>query len=335
MPRCGSQVILCGLPIRFDTYTGCSHLCKYCFAQKKVDLQNIRVSERAGTLEAFIRGERTQETIWCDWDIPIHWGGLSDPFQPLEEKYKESLRCLEVFAKTGYPFVVSTKGRLITSPEYLSLIKDCNCVVQISMVSPQYDVLEKGAPTYAERLQMVETLAHTGKRVNIRIQPYMTEVHDDVVKSMQAYRDAGAYGVIVEGMKFFKRKPGLVKVGGDYCYPKDILQRRFAEVKEEAHQSKLRFYCGENRLRSMGDSLTCCGIDGLGWMENAYNLCHLLNGANAESTERMREPGTARCFKALEQTSASSKNIKGKTFAEYMAEYYMAKTDYIHSLFGK
>ena len=26
---CGSQVILCNLPVRFDTYVGCSHGCRY------------------------------------------------------------------------------------------------------------------------------------------------------------------------------------------------------------------------------------------------------------------------------------------------------------------
>lgn len=33
--KCGSQIILCNLPVRFDTYRGCSHGCRYCFAQKK------------------------------------------------------------------------------------------------------------------------------------------------------------------------------------------------------------------------------------------------------------------------------------------------------------
>lgn len=29
---CGSQAVLCEYPIRFDTFTGCSHGCKYCYA---------------------------------------------------------------------------------------------------------------------------------------------------------------------------------------------------------------------------------------------------------------------------------------------------------------
>ena len=113
MPNCGTQVVLCDLPIRFDTYKGCSHQCKYCFVQNKTDLTNIGKGETVKSLRDFIEGKRTKETRWCDWDIPLHWGGMSDPFQPAEKKNKLSLECLKLFKETQYPFVVSTKGKLI------------------------------------------------------------------------------------------------------------------------------------------------------------------------------------------------------------------------------
>ena len=59
---------------------------------------------------------------------------MSDPFQPCEKTMRISYRALQVFAETGYPFVVSTKGKLVADDEYLELIKKCNCAVQISMV---------------------------------------------------------------------------------------------------------------------------------------------------------------------------------------------------------
>lgn len=86
MPDCGSQVTLCDLPIRFDTYKGCSHLCKYCFAAKKRELNDIKRGETINQLLNFIKGNRSINTNWCDWNIPLHWGGMSDPFQPIEKK---------------------------------------------------------------------------------------------------------------------------------------------------------------------------------------------------------------------------------------------------------
>ena len=119
MPSCGSQAVLCGLPIRFDTYRGCSHGCKYCFVQRKSDLCAIETNETVKALRSFISGSRTKETNWCDWDIPLHWGGLSDPFQPIEAQYRTSFECLKLLMKTQYPFVVSTKGSLVVVEPYL------------------------------------------------------------------------------------------------------------------------------------------------------------------------------------------------------------------------
>lgn len=254
--KCGSQIVLCNLPIRFDTYVGCSHGCRYCFVQKKNgQLEAVKKGDTVESLKAFVQGKRSGETAWCDWNIPIHWGGMSDPFQPVEKKYGYSLECLKYLAETKYPFVVSTKGRLAASPEYLELLAECNCVVQISMVCSRYDQLEKGAPSYEERLEMLRTISPRVKRTIVRIQPFMHEVLQDVLKNLPRVKAAGAHGVVVEGMKFAKAKPGLVRVGGDCVYPIELLRADFEQIKAEAHRCGLVFYSGENRLRNMQNEL--------------------------------------------------------------------------------
>ena len=57
MPRCGSQCFLCDLPIRFDTYKGCTHLCKYCFVQRKNTL-DVELGESVSVLK---RGKDLQK----------------------------------------------------------------------------------------------------------------------------------------------------------------------------------------------------------------------------------------------------------------------------------
>lgn len=72
---CGSQVILCEYPIRLDTYEGCSHDCRYCFARMKRDIANVKPLHCVEQVKRFVSGKRTSGTNWCDWDIPLHWGG--------------------------------------------------------------------------------------------------------------------------------------------------------------------------------------------------------------------------------------------------------------------
>ena len=332
---CGSQAILCNLPIRFDTYKGCSHGCRYCFAQKKQDIAKIGKGETAESLRNFIEGKRTGTTNWCDWKIPIHWGGMSDPFQPIERKYRVSYECLKLLAETKYPFVVSTKGRLVATPDYIELLSKCNCVVQISMVCSKYDKLERGCPPYEERLEMVRKLAPKVQRVVVRIQPYMLEVFDDVMKNIPRLAEAGVYGVVVEGMKFFKAKEGMVKIGGDYCYPLPRIRRDFEAIRAECHRNGIKFYSGENRLRAMGDDMCCCGIDGLpDFKGNDYNLCMLLNGKNPQPTELMKTVGTGGCFKALNQSAGSSRRLTKQSFYGLMQEELSTKLDYHKKVLG-
>lgn len=336
MPECGSQIVLCDLPIRFDTYKGCSHNCKYCFVQRKKDIDNIEKGETAKSLINFINGNRSQDTKWCDWNIPLHWGGVSDPFQPAEKRYKISLECLKVFVETQYPFVVSTKGKLIIEKEYLELLNKCNCVVQISMICSKYDKLEKGAPTFEERLEIVKILSKNVKRVNIRIQPYMTEVFRDVKENIKRFSEAGAYGIIIEGMKFAKKKDGLIKIGADFVYPKHILKEQFEQLKQEANKYNLKFYVGENRLRSLGDDMCCCGIDGLeDFKSNTYNLCHILNNKEYKISSRMKERDTAMCFRALDQTTLGGERLRGKSLEEIMKKEYIKKKKIYDDIFGK
>ena len=282
--KCGSQIVLCNLPIRFDTYVGCSHGCRYCFVQKKNgQLEAVKKGDTVESLKAFVQGKRSGETAWCDWNIPIHWG-----------------------------------------------------VVQISMVCSRYDQLEKGAPSYEERLEMLRTISPRVKRTIVRIQPFMHEVLQDVLKNLPRVKAAGAHGVVVEGMKFAKAKPGLVRVGGDCVYPIELLRADFEQIKAEAHRCGLVFYSGENRLRNMGDDMTCCGIEGLdGFKPNTYNLCMMINGKNPQPTERMKQVGTADAFKTLNQTAGSGQKISKQSLAGIMQNELAQKADYYRKIFGK
>lgn len=310
MPNCGSQCWLCDMPIRFDTYKGCTHGCKYCFVQRngKYDISKVQKGEGMKALMSWIQGKRTSETNWCDWNIPLHWGGVSDPFQPCEHYYRMSYNALRVFAETKYPFVVSTKGRIIAEPEYLELLKKCNCVVQISMVCSSYDKLEEGAPSFEERLEIARKVAPSVKRLIVRIQPYMHEVYGEVYENLEKFKAAGAYGVIVEGMKFASKRPGLVKVAGDYTYPKALIE---------------------------GDSLCCCGVSDLpGFKVNEYNLNHLLHGGKPAKTPQMQKTGTAMCFQSLYQNTANSRRLRGESFESEMLNVYKTKRDYVNETFG-
>lgn len=85
----------------------------------------------------------------------------------------------------------------------------------------------------------------------------------------------------------------------------------------------------------MGDSMTCCGIDGLpGFRPNEYNLCMLMNGKNPEPTEKMKQVGTGGPFKTLNQSAGSGRKIAKQSFYGLMQEELAKKTEYHKKVFG-
>lgn len=242
MTECGTQCMICDFPIHLDTYIGCAHACKYCFAREKQSIATVRPLDNLDALRRFIEGHRTNETRWCDWKIPVHWGSSSDPFQRAELIHGRSLEALELFAETGYPFIVSTKNPVLAAQEpYLGLLAKCRCVFQISMAAPEYDKLEPGAPTYEERLEAAAILSEVCTRVIARVQPYFTDQYKAVLREIPRYKQAGIYGIIVEGYATRKKQKGLVK-DGKYGFPVEVLAPQFKQIRERAHQNGLRFF---------------------------------------------------------------------------------------------
>lgn len=330
MPVCGSQLPICDVPIRFDTYTGCSHGCSYCFVKRNVDITKIGLGETPKSLKAFIDGKRTINTAWCDWKIPIHWGGVSDPFQPCEKIHKNSLNCLKVLEETQYPYIISTKGRIALEKEYIEMVSKTNCVFQISAVSEKYNVFEKGASSFEERMILAEKLAPKVNRVIIRAQPFVLDVEEDIIKNLTRYKNIGVYGIILEGMKYRTKRDNTEKFKGDNVLKKGLLKKAFQRIKEACHENNIVFLCGENRLRSMGDSLTCCGCEGLPeFLVNTYNQNSFNCGRDAHTTKSQEQKGTAAPFLTLCQEQKYWLALKEMSFKEAMQRYHNKTPDII------
>lgn len=334
MIGCGIQCLSCDYPIHLDTYTGCSHACKYCHGANKTAIKKIIPRESARELRRFISGHRNSETKWCDWAIPIHWGANSDPFQPCEREEKKSLACLEIFAETKYPFIVSTKNPVICTEEpYISLLSECNVVFQISMASGKYDAIEQGASNFEERLNAASVLSNHVKRLIVRVQPFFPDCYADILANIPRYAEAGAYGLIIEGYGAKRKQKGMIKQGNSYTFPLAQLAPMFKVIREECHKKGMRFFCGHDGLVYLGDSLTCCGTEGLdGFKPNTYNITHIAYGDNVSPTDAMQDSTTSRPFRSYRQCQEWEMEIKGVSFAEMMRRFTRSYTEYCENV---
>ena len=229
--------------------------------------------------------------------------------------------CLEIFAETKYPFIVSTKNPVLATTEpYLSLLSECDVVFQISMACDKYDKLEPGAPTYQERLQAAKILSQHVTRLIVRVQPFFTDSFKEILAEIPHYAECGVYGIICEGYSTAKKQKGLIK-DGKYCFPIETLVPMFKRLKEECHKYGLRFFSGEDRIRFIGDSLTCCGTEGLDTFKpNKFNIEHLAHDTNIQPTAAMQVTDTYQPFKCIGQTQVWAMKCKDKSFEQLMHE---------------
>jgi len=306
-----SQFYFCGVPFRLDSYQGCSHRCHYCFANKAfggirssgiadreaeilpADVESIRQDfEKAfsGDIGIDLRRQFLQRRI------PIHWGGMSEPFQPIELKYKVSLKLLDLFTKYQYPVVCSTKGVLLARPEYLCRAIDANLAVQVTLLTLDDRIrqgLEPYASTVEERLALIETLSNAGLWVAVRLQPLIvdTAIERDANKLIDEVANRGAKHLIVEAYKPPLDNKGGIRATGDafgisilhlyqrYCgtsYRREIelpTWRKYqylVPLREKCHQVGMTYGAADNQLHEEGDTICCCGIDNLQGFENFW-----------------------------------------------------------------
>ena len=135
----------------------------------------------------------------------------TDPYQPLESKFKVTRNCLEILVKHGFPILITTKSDLVVRD--LDLLKE-NSVVAITITHLDDEAcrkLEPGAPPPSARLKAVEKLSSSGVPVIVRVDPIIPGFNSDfhlLEELITRIRDAGAKQVTVSTLKLV---PGLLK----------------------------------------------------------------------------------------------------------------------------
>lgn len=171
----------CGNPFRIDTYKGCNFGCKYCFATTRGG--NINKDWSVADIEQIKRifykaleTDKESKNIVIEMlrhKVPLHLGGMADPFQSREKEYKVTYKLLELTKQYNYPMMISTKTAHLDD-EYFDVLDPNIHAFQISLMSMNEDFIRKfelNTPTPKERKAFVQLLKDKNFWVGIRIQP--------------------------------------------------------------------------------------------------------------------------------------------------------------------
>lgn len=166
------------LDYALNPYRGCSHACVYCYAPSVIHWDEGKWGE---LVEAKINLPRIlSKELRAKKKGVVGLGTVTDPYQPAENKYELTRRCLELLLMHDLPVCIQTKSSLVLRD--IDLIKEfSNIEVGITLTALDDRVREKmepGASSVDERLRALSELRKNGIKTWVFLGPMMPHITD-------------------------------------------------------------------------------------------------------------------------------------------------------------
>ncbi len=158
-----------------NAYVGCGHNCVYCYARfmKRFtghkepwgEFVDVKINA-AGLLAREIR-KKGKGTVWIS--------GVCDAYQPLEERYVLTRRCLEILVENGWPVVIQTKSSLVLRDiKILKRATGSEVGFTITTADERLRrIFEPGAPPIKKRIKALGILHAEGIRTYVMVAPML------------------------------------------------------------------------------------------------------------------------------------------------------------------
>jgi DNA repair photolyase len=195
-----------GMPFKWsiNPYRGCYHQCRFCYARRThtyleedgVRNWGSRIYVKVNAA-AVVRTELAKRS-WKRETIAI--GTVTDPYQPLEGRYRITRGILEALRDYQSPASLITRSPLVVRDIDVlqGLARVASVSVSISIATLDENLARDIEPTVApprQRLRAVRMLADAGIAVNVALAPvlpHITDAPESIEAVVQAARDAGA-----------------------------------------------------------------------------------------------------------------------------------------------
>ncbi len=195
-----------GMPFGWsiNPYRGCYHQCRFCYARRTHTYLEADGSTQWGSriyvkvnAAAVVRTEVAARS-WKHEKVTI--GTATDPYQPLEGRYRITRGILEALRDYPTPAGIITRSPLIVRDIDVlqSLARVAGVSVSVSIATLDETLARELEPTVApprQRLRAVRMLAEAGIDVSVALAPILPQINDSaesIEAVVRAARDAGA-----------------------------------------------------------------------------------------------------------------------------------------------
>ena len=180
-----------GFDRSINPYRGCEHGCVYCFARPTHAYLGLSPGLDFES-KLFVKPEAA-ELLAKELASPnyspkiIAIGTNTDPYQPIERRYKVMRRILEVLDRAGHPVGIVTKSALVLRDlDILARMAERNLAkVALSITTLDPELARKMEPRAAAPLRRLETLralAQAGVPTTVMVAPIIPALNDSEIE---------------------------------------------------------------------------------------------------------------------------------------------------------
>lgn len=265
--KCKSALNKCGFSegsFCINPYAGCGHACQYCYARfmkrfighkepwgSFVDVK-INIAE---VLEKQIKSPKYKNkprTLKKVRGKLIYIGTVTDPYQPLERKYKLTRKILEVLARYQNPIQILTKSNLVLRDiDLLKKFRNLEVNFTINTLDEKWKKLvEPYSSTIEERLEAAKKLSKEGIRTIAMMGPNWP-FFTDAEKLFKEFKKAGFSYLFTESFNMTGGNwSGVDRILKKY-YPK--LLPRMREIMLNKNNFKKFYSEAEKKMKYLSE----------------------------------------------------------------------------------
>src|SRR5207342_2024650 len=193
-----------GFDRSINAFRGCEHGCIYCFARPThayhdlspgVDFESrLFVKPSAAKL---LHAALSRPGYEC---APIAMGTNTDPYQPIEERWRITRSIIELLLETRHPFTITTKSdRVLRDLDLLKQAADlriASVAISVTSLDPKVSrTMEPRAPSGRKRMEAIKLLNEAGVPCHVAIAPVVPQITDhELEQIVEAAVDAKAVG---------------------------------------------------------------------------------------------------------------------------------------------
>ena len=218
-----------GFDRSINAYRGCEHGCIYCFARPTHAFHDLspgldfetRLFAKPDAAK-LLRDELGKPSYV---PRPIAMGTNTDPYQPIEARWRITRSVLEVLAETKHPVTITTKSdRVLRDLDILAPMgrqRLAGVALSVTSLTPEISrTLEPRAPAARKRLAAVKKLAEAGVPTSVAIAPVVPGITDHELEAIvEAAAEAGAHGVFYLPVRLPYEVAPLFRAWLDEHYP--------------------------------------------------------------------------------------------------------------------